>query len=154
MTFVYTRNDSGLFVCPHCGVTKKNQNTMYYHLVRHTGNLPYECKTCNHKYQFKQTLENHIASKHPTPEKEVHRLRCPVPGCEFQTLTNGNRIIHFMRKHCKGEIDEILQEREATLICKGCTKTFQSNTAFHYHATSCIRLTDQTRRRNLQEIMG
>jgi len=117
---------------------------MHYHLKRHADDLPFACKTCDYKCQFQQTLDNHKAAKHPesAEAKKAVMYKCPMDGCAFQTLTQGNRVIHFIRKHCKAEVDQILHEN--SLSCKICKKTFQSNTSFHYHAASCITLKNTT----------
>lgn len=155
MVYTYTKNDTGLFVCPHCGETKKNQNTMHYHLKRHDNDMAFACKHCDYKCQFQNTLNLHIAAKHPETEvaKNTPILKCPHTGCTFQTLTHGNRIIHFVRKHCKTETSIILQDTDNGLECRSCKKTFSSSTAFHYHAAHCVQVKDSAKLRLLQTLM-
>ena len=153
MTYTYKRDENGLFICPHCPEKKKNQNTMHYHLKRHDGDLPFECATCKKKFQFQRTLDIHRAAKHKesAEAKTAVFYKCPIDGCQFQTLTQGNRIIHYVRKHCKAEVDKILAEEN--LGCKVCKKEFQSNTAFYYHASDCIAINDTQRYKFLMQII-
>jgi hypothetical protein len=76
-----------------------------------------------------------------------------VDGCTFQTLANGNRLIHFMRKHCITEATNILNEMETTFDCKRCRKSFQSNTAFQYHAAHCITVADTAKAILLRQLL-
>lgn len=133
MGLEYQRNENGDFVCPFCNkiVSKEKQNTMHYHLKKHSGNLPHECSTCGKRFAQKQSLDLHILWNH-SEEKEV--FECPVAGCEFTATTWANRRIHFLRKHCKTEIKNI---RDGN-TCKVCQKNFNSPTAFIYHAAECI----------------
>jgi hypothetical protein len=149
MTFTYERDEAGQYICPHCGVKKRLPSTMNMHRRKCEGDLPHECPdaNCEYKCLSRQRLELHVAAKHPTMKVEriVPLLKCPVDGCTFQTLANGNRLIHFMRKHCITEAFNILNETDNTFDCKRCRKSFQSNTAFQYHAAHCITVTDTTK---------
>ena len=155
MTFTYARDENGLYICPHCGDKKRLPSTMNMHRRICEGDLPHECTKCNYKCLSKQRLELHFAAKHPDTEeaKKVPLLKCPVEGCTFHTLANGNRLIHFMRKHCVQQVTTILQETDTTFDCKRCKKQFQSNTAFQYHAAHCITLTDTALSANLRTVM-
>jgi hypothetical protein len=134
MGIEYQRNANGDFVCQFCGkvVPKEKQNTMHYHLKKHSGDLPHECGTCGKKFAQKQSLDLHIQWNH---EKDTQIFECPVKGCGFTATTWANRRIHFLRKHCKEEINAIHDENHR---CKACHKTFNSSTAFFYHAGDCI----------------
>ena len=134
MPYVYQKNADGLFVCGVCQVTKKNQNTMHYHLKTHEGHLPFECPTCKKEFLHAQTLALHVAARH-TKEKAA-TLQCPY--CPYKTLTKANRIIHFMRKHCGEETSRFATNG---LVCPACDKECNSSTAFLYHiATNCMQL--------------
>jgi DNA-directed RNA polymerase subunit RPC12/RpoP len=158
MTFTYERDENGQYICPHCGVKKRLPSTMNMHRRKCEGDLPYECPdaNCDYKCLSKQRLELHVAAKHPTLKvaHAVPLLKCPVKGCTFQTLANGNRLIHFMRKHCFAESLTIMNESETGFDCARCKRTFQSNTAFQYHATHCITLTDLTKAGLLRSILA
>ena len=151
MGFTYTKNAAGEFVCPHCGVTKKNQNTMHYHLKKHDNNLPHECNYCHKKFLQAQTLANHIAARHETEERAA--LSCPC--CDFKTQTRANRIIHFVRKHCQEELVNAYTVSEAgQYTCKACNKVSNSSTAFHYHVASCLTLKDEARAGHLAVLLA
>ena len=131
--YVYTKNAEGEYVCPVCKVTKKNQNTMHYHLKSHEGHLPYTCTTCKKEFLHSQTLAVHVAARHSTGDNS---LKCPL--CPHKTLTKANRIIHFMRKHCTEEIAAL---KVADHTCPKCTKVCNSSTAFIYHlSTGCLEI--------------
>jgi len=139
MPYTYQKNVDGLYVCMICKVVKKNQNTMHYHMKNHECHLPFECKFCKKEFLHSQTLDLHIAARHV--KEEAATLKCPC--CPYKTLTRGNRIIHYMRKHC-GE--EIKQFSTAGLSCPTCEKECNSQTAFLYHiAAGCIQLSDMKR---------
>jgi Zn finger protein HypA/HybF involved in hydrogenase expression len=59
-----------------------------------------------------------------------------------------------MRKHCIAEAANIMTETDTTFDCKRCNKSFQSNTAFQYHAAHCISLTDTTKATHLRGILA
>ena len=46
MPFTYQKNEDGNFVCPDCGVIKKRQNSMHYHMKKHLDELDHICKIC------------------------------------------------------------------------------------------------------------
>jgi len=132
--YVYQKNAAGDYVCSVCQVTKKNQNTMHYHLKTHEGHLPFECTTCKKEFLHAQTLAVHIAARHS--KKEAAALKCPL--CPHKTLTKANRIIHFMRKHCNEEVHAL---KIANNTCPTCSKQSNSSTALLYHlSTGCIEL--------------
>ena len=133
MTYIYQKNSAGEFVCGICQATKKNQNTMHYHLKSHEGHLPFECPTCKKEFLHAQTLAVHIAARH---SHEATYLKCPL--CPHKTLTKANRIIHFIRKHCA---EEITGMKASNYCCPTCSKSSKSNTAFLYHlSTGCLEL--------------
>jgi DNA-directed RNA polymerase subunit RPC12/RpoP len=156
MTFTYARDEAGLYICPHCSAKKRLPSTMNMHRRICEGDLPHECSKCKYKCLSKQRLDLHMASKHRhTKEaRSVPLLKCPVVGCDFHTLANGNRLIHFMRKHCTNEVFTILTDKDNHISCKKCMKEFHSNTAFQYHAAHCIKLTDSIKNQYLQALIG
>jgi KRAB domain-containing zinc finger protein len=133
MTYTYQKNAAGEYVCGICQATKKNQNTMHYHLKTHEGHLPFQCTTCKKEFLHSQTLAVHVAARH---SKETG-LKCPI--CPHKTLTKANRIIHFLRKHCE-EVNTLKSE----LVCPTCSKECNSSTAFLYHlSTGCLVLSTE-----------
>jgi KRAB domain-containing zinc finger protein len=149
MASKYIRNENGHFVCPNCEVVKKNQNTMYYHMKKHEGKLPFECDICKKDFVQKSSLEVHKLSKHKAAKKEVETFKCVFDNCEFESVTKANRRIHCLRKHFHDEVSKIMDDNN----CSRCNKTFQSQTAFYYHVSSCIQIDDETLNRKLQEII-
>lgn len=149
MASKYIRNENGHFVCPNCDVVKKNQNTMYYHMKKHEGKLPFECDICHKDFVQKSSLEVHKLSKHKTAKKEVEMFKCVFDNCHFESVTKANRRIHCLRKHFHEFVDKIMDDNK----CSRCNKTFQSQTAFYYHVSSCIQIDDETLNKKLQEIL-
>ena len=134
MTMKYQKNADGDFVCGICQATKKNQNTMHYHMKKHEGHLPFECSTCKKEFLHAQTLALHVSARHA--KEEATNLKCPC--CPYKTLTKANRIVHYMRKHCS---EDITRFSTSGLKCPTCQKKCNGHTAFLYHiATSCIQL--------------
>ena len=145
MPFTYIKNDNGEFVCPHpgCGVIKKNQNTMHYHMKKHEEQLNHICKTCKKGFLQKQTLDLHIRAKHPELLKDTNtekKFKCPFDDCDFAALTKGNCIIHCLRVHFQDEINNIMVKDEETkmIYCNECNKEFSSSCGFYYHCKACI----------------
>ncbi len=132
MPYTYQKNAAGEFVCGICAATKKNQNTMHYHMKRHEGHLPFECPTCNKEFLHSQTLALHVAARHA--KEEAAALKCP--SCPYKTLTKANRVIHFMRKHCAEAVTELCKDTKAANTCPECQKVCNSSTAFLYHLGS------------------
>ena len=140
MSSKYIKNEQGMFVCPSCNVVKHNQNTMYYHMKKHEGKLPFECNICKKDFIQKPSLELHMLSKHKDKNtKKADTFECVFDNCEFESLTKGNLRIHCLRKHFKDEISNIMEENNT---CTTCKTSFLSNTAFYYHALGCIRVND------------
>lgn len=156
MTFMYERDETGQYICPTCGVKKRIPSTMNMHRKKCEGVLPYKCSACEYKCLSKQRVDLHIAAKHPAVKMQnaLPRLKCPDGDCTFETLTNGNRVIHFMRKHCYRECMNIMDDTEGGIDCARCKRSFQSNTAFQYHATHCITLTDVRKAEYLKAILA
>ena len=75
MTFTYTKNDEGLFVCPTCQATKKNQSTMFYHMKRHQEEFSHVCKICDKGFLQKHTLDLHTS---PSTQSGPRKRR---PSC-------------------------------------------------------------------------
>jgi hypothetical protein len=138
MSSKYIKNDNGEFVCPSCDIIKKNQNTMYYHMKKHEGKLQFECDICKKDFVQRSSLELHKISKHKNQPKE-DMYPCVFDDCDSESLTKANRRIHCLRKHFKEEVGAILDTTSAT-SCTNCKESFQSLTAFYYHAADCIRV--------------
>lgn len=140
----YIKNEDGNFVCPSCNVIKEKQNTMYYHMKKHEGKLPFVCDICTKDFMQKTSLELHKISKHKIQDNELlEKFKCIFTNCDFEAITKANRRIHCMRKHCKEEVCNIMNEivdtdNNSIYTCITCTKRFTNNTGFYYHAIHCI----------------
>jgi hypothetical protein len=154
----YIKNEEGLFVCPKCGVTKKNQNTMHYHMKKHMDELPHVCKTCKKSFLQKQTLDLHIASRHPEVAQEsenVIQYSCPFNGCGFTSFSKGNCRTHMLRIHFAEEIGNIMSKSDnGCITCTNCYNDFKSHGSFYYHCVGCLSLSeDDSRLKYLENIM-
>jgi hypothetical protein len=144
MPFKYIKDEDGNFVCPHCGVVKKNQNTMHYHLKKHEEKLTFNCKVCKKGFLQKSALDLHIHSKHPelaaADDDSIKKWKCPFDDCSFSALTKGNCIIHCLRVHFQDEIKTIMSvdSESKEIECTECDKCFSSSCAFYYHCKSCV----------------
>ena len=132
----YIKNNNDEFVCPNCSVVKKNQNTMFYHMKKHEGKLPFECDICSKDFIQKSSLELHKLSKHKDDKDNVYK--CPVTNCSFGSITKANRRIHCMRKHFINEVLDIYNDS----TCKSCKVHFKSIIAFYYHSIDCVNVKD------------
>jgi hypothetical protein len=150
MPLKYTKNEDGNFVCPDCGVVKKNQNTMHYHMKKHEEQLSHICKACKKGFLQKQTLDLHMRSKHPELMKDTSsddkKFKCPFDNCDFSALTKGNCIIHCLRVHFQDEINNIMikDNETKTICCNECDKEFSSSCAFYYHCKGCMNLDENS----------
>jgi hypothetical protein len=161
MTLKYVRNEDGHFVCPTCGITKENQNTMHYHMKKHENSLPFLCKFCKKGFLQKQTLDFHIRSKHADQlsDKTVGSdcsFECPFTDCEFCAKTRGNLRTHCIRSHFQDDADKLMliDETNDEICCVECEHSFKSKTAFYYHCLECIDIPKTDKRyehyKNLQ----
>jgi hypothetical protein len=151
MSSKYIKNEQGWFVCPNCNVVKENQNTMYYHMKKHEGKLPFECDICKKDFIQKTSLELHKLSKHNNKDSnKIETFKCSFDGCKFGAITKANRRIHCMRKHFKNETDIILGDNNE---CNSCKTKFSSTTAFYYHAINCVRVNSAEKQKILESII-
>jgi len=123
----YIRTADGLFKCPFCTVTKERQNTMFYHMKKHTGDMKYICSVpgCDRRFIQKSGLDQHTAQAHPVGDHEMWGCPC----CDHSCRMKANMQIHIARMHLPQSADNG--------SCAKCDKSFCSATAYFYHAYSC-----------------
>ncbi len=158
MPLKYIRNENGDFVCPECGIIKKRQNSMHYHMKKHLDELNHVCDICKKAFLQKQTLDLHIRSKHPQiiEHEPKNKFKCTFDNCEFTALTKGNCIVHCFRTHFQDEIKEIININNETKIisCNECNNEFHSSSSFYYHVKNCIKLDkSDSKYKKLQEMI-
>jgi hypothetical protein len=129
----YIRNEKGEFVCPDCGITKTRQNTMFYHMKKHAGDMKYVCDVCQKGFIQKSGLQQHKAQAHAAAE-ESPMWDCPC--CDHSCRMKANMLIHIGRKHGDGWIPVV--SGVGACDCTGCKKSFSSATAYYYHAVHCF----------------
>ena len=145
--FKYTKNDDGIFICPHCPYTNPNQSSMHYHLKAHLDVKDYKCDHCDQRYPQKALLDLHLLRRH-TDKPEVEQLKkkvfkCPVKGCDYQDVQKSNRIIHFLRMHLKPLVQKLITPSKAegcVAKCAECNRECKSMTQFYYHASTCVKV--------------
>jgi hypothetical protein len=135
-TTKYQKNEAGEFVCPHCGETKARQNTMFYHLKKHTGDMKYVCSVpgCDRKFIQKSGLTQHMAQAHPSG---APAWGCPC--CDHTCRMKANMSIHIARMH--GEVPPAAST--GATECVVCEKSFASATAYYYHAVACFGVKEE-----------
>lgn len=137
-TIIYIRNEKGEFVCPDCGVIKARQNTMYYHMKKHTGEMSHFCGVCAKGFIQKSGLQQHMLQAHPCAAAaagaDVTGYNCPC--CDHSCKMKANLIIHIARKHGETWIPHMSTVTGG--ICSGCDRNFSSATAYYYHAATCF----------------
>lgn len=133
----YVRNNAGQYMCPHCDKVTDRQNTMYYHIKKHLGNLDYPCTVpgCTKAFIQKGALQQHVAQTHPavvdTENPYANQIHtCTEPGCKHTCRMKANLQIHMARKHSPW-----IPIYSGT--CVGCVRPFASATAYYYHAWTC-----------------
>ena len=131
-TSKYLKNEAGEFVCPHCGETKARQNTMFYHLKKHTGEMKYVCSVpgCDRKFIQKSGLTQHMAQAHPEGKPE---WGCPC--CAHTCRMKANMTIHIARMHGEGIPPAASSGATACVVCD---RSFASATAYYYHVGACF----------------
>lgn len=141
---VYIKNEAGEYVCPFCGVTKANQNTMFYHMNKHEGKLPHECSVCKKGFVQKQELQFHMLKWHPATGASAaaaqEEICCPYDNCTFSDIRKGNVRTHIMRKHVTKHIKDYISRDEAgQWLCDLCDAEFASAAGFYYHLYKCTQ---------------
>ena len=132
--YVYTKNEKGEFICPHCDETKKRQNTMFYHMKKHAGDFTHSCTICSKGFIQKSGLVQHMAQIHP--ESTTDKLSWNCPCCEHTCPIKSNLLIHIARRHGSGWIPSAT----GACTCTGCNKAYSSATAYYYHASKCFKV--------------
>lgn len=148
MVFEYMKNDNGDFVCQHCEnyvVPHNKQSTMnmHYH-AKHSGDLPHGCNHCTRRFLSRISLEQHIQTNHmdrAVRAETAETFECPFEGCNYTAYTAGNRRIHFLRKHCAKDVQDIMVKTDTSYQCTECQEIYKSSTAFYYHAGKCLHAT-------------
>jgi len=149
----YVRNEDGHFVCPHCEKVEEKQNTMYYHIKSiHEMDFPFLCRLCKNeadehpRFLQKCGWYHHLATLHPenphpslTERNPYANVRYVCPTCEHASHTKANVLIHYARNHCKEWIPTFTRDIKTT-GCTGCTRLFESSSAYLYHALNCAEL--------------
>ena len=147
----YLKNEAGDYLCPDCGTTKKNQNTMHYHMKKHllekAEEKPFACTHCAiPAFLTKAALDAHMTrlagrGGHPVPTDALNEITCPFDGCDFSDINKGNVRTHCMRVHVGDEVRALLDRGEAKDIkCKNCSLDFNNIGSFYYHSIGCVSL--------------
>jgi hypothetical protein len=153
MPLEYIRSASGEFECPNCGVTKRLQSTMHYHMKRCIGTEENVCTICNSQFYSKQGLHIHMQMRHGDVKAHVQEKvqqessltpvslhTCPFPNCKFKPNTKGNRRVHCMRIHFSTIADQFITRLDhGDYHCTLCSNDFSSSTHFYYHIMECIK---------------
>jgi hypothetical protein len=139
----YIRNEEGLYVCPHCPKTTKRQNTMFYHLEKHSGETKHNCTVCSKGFIQKSGLQQHMAQAHPEVEDSSNPYltkEWSCPCCTHVCRMKANMLIHIARKHGQKWVPTYV---DTTTCCSGCPKMFASPSAYYYHAMQCLTVPDE-----------
>jgi uncharacterized C2H2 Zn-finger protein len=134
MTYVRSADGTG-FVCPHCGIVKRRQNTMFYHMKKHLGEARYVCPVagCGRAFIQKSGLTQHTAQCHPVADTPL--WSCPCEDCGHTARMKSNMTVHIARIHGGGVIPPA--ESSGPTACARCDRLFSSGTAYYYHAGKC-----------------
>jgi hypothetical protein len=149
----YIRTEDGQFKCPHCGVQKRIQSTMHYHMRKCSEPNENECTICNTTFYSKQSLAIHNQIRHggaapvqpqaQTQQQQPAKIAlhsCPIPGCTVKPATKGNRRTHCMRKHFADITDKYMSRLEhGDYHCSLCSADFSNSTHYYYHAADCLK---------------
>ena len=143
------------YTCPDCGIVKKKQNTMHYHMKRCQGLLDFACTVCQQEFIQKHALDTHMRLRHAEPSATDNAFECPFEDCPFTSPSKGNCRTHCMRKHLLKEVTELIEPAENKAVkCKNCLITFASKPHFYYHSIGCVKLAvTDVRHAILQSIM-
>lgn len=145
MPYEYIKNAQGEYVCPRCGATERNQNTMHYHLKRHEGRLPHVCPHCRKEFVQRGSLLVHLQARHATRTAQKG-FQCPC--CDQSCASKDARAVHFLRKHCRdavaaATVAAAVEGSTDCYTCQACGKLNNSSKAFLSHlATGCLTLAD------------
>lgn len=137
MVYQYLKNEEAAFVCPNCGITRKRQNTMHYHMKQCTEKT-HVCRHCDSEFIMKHSLDIHIQTEHPEHvEVPLEKHHCPYKDCKYVSFAKGNTRVHYIRVHCKDMVEPLQDKKNSCIECK---KQFASQPAFIYHTPYCMKL--------------
>lgn len=131
------------FLCPHCPKKTKRQNTMFYHLEKHSGETKHNCTMCSKGFIQKSGLQQHMAQTHPEVEDATNpylKQEWSCPCCDHVCRMKANMLIHIARKHAKSWIPYY---DSSTSECSGCAKHFASPSAYYYHSMQCLPVPEE-----------
>ncbi|XP_026729114.1 zinc finger protein 454-like [Trichoplusia ni] len=111
---VHERAHTGVrpIACPHCPAKFLNSSNLASHKRRH---MPpaYHCHLCDKKFRFKETLHNHLATKHSTAKPHI----CSSCGKAFSTrkmICRHERRVHNRPKLRSGILPTYLRQQNPT----------------------------------------
>ena len=147
------------FECLVCGLEMSTRGKVNIHLLRHTGEKPYACTSCDAEFQYKYLLNRHLEDVHNGPPvRNLERLRrakkqvesvCEICGAVLSSAYSLQS--HIKNKHkeakyvdcdiCGLKLKEAslkdhkiqIHERRIAHICDLCGKGFRYRESYTYH---------------------
>ena len=127
-------SEENSFLCTECDEPFEHKPTLLTHIrVDHFNYQPYQCKTCNKKFDLTSKLTSHMDSVHNIKEL---CFQCEI--CSDTFPNNGRLYVHKIKKHNLGP----------THVCNYCGKSFKIKTSLtqhikHQHEKSENHICDQ-----------
>lgn len=54
-----------IYYCPYCTYSTDRKPNIKRHKLTHTGQRPFQCSLCGHKFSMKQSVKRHMRIIHP-----------------------------------------------------------------------------------------